>query len=883
MTRIVACIASLLLQLLGGASVMKATTEVDCRIEVIERIADRSVNVVSKVVSGNDGYLWLATWNGLHRYDGLNLVKIPPRARLGNNVISERFNNVYVAPSGNLWCHIDNRLIIFDIKTLTFDDISADLEASLKRQAKMERLYKLDNGTFMMELADNKGWVILNEKDGASRAQYYAAKPKVKLASPGNLPSEVRTLAGVDDVAFSGKTDAGECIISRNGDIHVRTNPLQPFENVGHIPDIDGKRLQFSERDINGNLWFTVGGTLVKVTLSSRPTEPQAIDGHVRATLAMSNGQFLIADSNGDRLVALNRDLTVAGYIASSGSLASTPVGFGARAYSLAEYPAGTLWIGSKPDGLFRISDAAGQHPAVTRLIDSAAVYDIVPDNHGNLWLATLDHGIIKIENPLSTAPSVRILPDVVPSYPANAVRARHIAMKGDTLFAATTGGLLVMSTTAPEKVTLLTPTSAAGSLSAVGISDVLVAGNKLFVATETGGVNYTCADSLNAFARLDSTIGRVPDVTRSIGADPVSGQIVVVSESLIYTFSPQSPATTLVKHPIPHYQYNFTEARPLRVDTTGWLAGHSHGAVFVNLSPETKHNSPPLHFTSVTVHPRPDSLLTSTTDTLTLAPTERTVTLRFAAISFDNPSTVTYLFRFDNGPWTDLGNTPSITLLDLEPGTHSVEIESTLPDGTRADNRRNMTLIVTPRFVETATAKALMAIFVIAFVSGVIAVIIYIRRIKKRQRQTLEAYLALVNAASTPAPEPIPAATPQPAPTTSQRDRRFMEELVKWIDENMADSSIDVDCMAAAVAMSRSALTRRMKSLINVTPAEFLKQSRLRRAASLLTTTDQPIKVIADDCGFSDINYFGKCFKATYGTTPAAYRSSELSQISHP
>lgn len=879
MFRSVFCYLILIMLSFGGVLNGKTTADVDCRIEVIERIADRSVNVVSKVVNGNDGYLWFATWNGLHRYDGVNLVKIPPRSCSGDDVISERFNNAYVAPSGNLWCHVDNHLIVFDTKTMTFADITSDIETALNRQAKMERLYKLDTGDFMMELSNDGGWIIINEKEGAAKARHHSSRPNVRMASPGNLPSDVRNLAGINDVAFSGKTDAGECIISRDGDIHVRTNPLQPFKSVGHIPSIDGKRLQFSERDIDGNLWFTIGGTLAKVTMSPRPEEPRGIEGHVKATLRLSNGQFLIADSNGDRLVALNHDLTVAGYIGQNGDLATQPVSYGARIYSLAEWPKGTLWIGTKPDGLFRISDFMGQKIVVTRLIDNAAIYDILPDKHGNLWLATLDRGIIKIENSLSDTPNVKILQDFLPSYPSDAIRVRHIASSGDTLFAATTGGLLVLSAANPEEMTLLKPTSAVGSLPTVGISDVLVAGNKLFVATETGGVSYTSVDSLDAFARIGSTIGRVPDVTRSIGFDQETGQIIVVSESLIYTFLPQSPMSTLVKHPIPHSQYNFTESRPLKVDTTDWLAGHNHGAVVINLSPKRKQISPPLHFTSVTIHPRPDSLISSMTDTLTLKPTERTATLRFAAISFDNPSMVTYLFRFDDGPWTDLGNTTSITLLDLEPGIHSVEIESTLPDGTRAGNRRLMTLIVTPRFVETTLAKVLMTLLSILIVITIISVIIYIRRIKKRQLQTLEAYLSLVNAhtfeISTTEPQSVAESPSAPPPLTSPRDRQFMETLVKWIDENMADSDIDVDRMAAAVAMSRSALTRRMKSIINVTPAEFLKQSRLRRAASLLTTTQQPIKVIADDCGFSDINYFGKCFKSAYGSTPAAYRSN--------
>jgi transcriptional regulator GlxA family with amidase domain len=66
------------------------------------------------------------------------------------------------------------------------------------------------------------------------------------------------------------------------------------------------------------------------------------------------------------------------------------------------------------------------------------------------------------------------------------------------------------------------------------------------------------------------------------------------------------------------------------------------------------------------------------------------------------------------------------------------------------------------------------------------------------------------------------------------------------------------------------------MRSLFGMTPAEFIKESRLSRAATLLSSTDRPVSEIAWECGFDDLNYFGKCFKARFEQAPTAYRKNQ-------
>ena len=53
----------------------------------------------------------------------------------------------------------------------------------------------------------------------------------------------------------------------------------------------------------------------------------------------------------------------------------------------------------------------------------------------------------------------------------------------------------------------------------------------------------------------------------------------------------------------------------------------------------------------------------------------------------------------------------------------------------------------------------------------------------------------------------------------------------------------------------------------------DFVQKVRLRVAARLLTTTDLPIKVIANSIGYASRSYFSRAFRAAYGADPKTFR----------
>lgn len=107
-----------------------------------------------------------------------------------------------------------------------------------------------------------------------------------------------------------------------------------------------------------------------------------------------------------------------------------------------------------------------------------------------------------------------------------------------------------------------------------------------------------------------------------------------------------------------------------------------------------------------------------------------------------------------------------------------------------------------------------------------------------------------------------------------SPRERLFLERLRGVVERFYANPGTSTADIAAAVAMSERQLQRKLRSLLNLSPGEYLREYRLQRAAAQLAS-GSPAGVVAFDCGFSSQSYFGSCFKARFGVTPGDYRPS--------
>ena len=103
--------------------------------------------------------------------------------------------------------------------------------------------------------------------------------------------------------------------------------------------------------------------------------------------------------------------------------------------------------------------------------------------------------------------------------------------------------------------------------------------------------------------------------------------------------------------------------------------------------------------------------------------------------------------------------------------------------------------------------------------------------------------------------------------------DRDFVSRFKALVEERMKDSSLNVEELGHEMGMSRVQLYRKLKSLTNFSPNELLRRLRLRKASSLLLTTEMSVSEVAYEVGFSSPSYFTKCYKEEFGENPTGKR----------
>lgn len=103
------------------------------------------------------------------------------------------------------------------------------------------------------------------------------------------------------------------------------------------------------------------------------------------------------------------------------------------------------------------------------------------------------------------------------------------------------------------------------------------------------------------------------------------------------------------------------------------------------------------------------------------------------------------------------------------------------------------------------------------------------------------------------------------------------MDQRVQMVINHMNDDLRKIPPptnMAASVNLSYSRLCHLFKAETGVTPAQYLKAMRLRKAAELLTTTFLSVKEVMNLVGLKNKSHFTHDFRKTYGTAPISYRA---------
>ena len=759
---------------------------------------------ITQLQQDDHGFMWFSTWNGLCRFDGYEFHTFKPQVGDGCHMSNDRIRDIAFRPDGQIVCKVeDNEYYLFDTRTCRFHDIaSTDIEQL------------------------------------SSDLQKYRQSKAVKM----------------------------------NGTSHSTT---------------------FEYDDRQGNRWqIGNGGISLCVPIVERT---QRLDiapaAEVKCLFRDGKNRYWVTTREDAAVRVYSHEMQLMGYLGRDGRIHADYTSFGAAIYCMYETADKTLWLGSKPYGLFRMQEEiATPHSRREngRFIISQPkdmvqqdVYNIKEDQWGRLWIATMRGGLFYTSDYRTEEPRF-LTPQQYPKDYGQRVRYLHITTKG-VLIAAATDGLLVAKL---EKDVKNMPfhrhqreSNRAESMSSSAVMDVMDNGHgEVWISTESGGVNMVSEEDLlkpqPIFRHANMANHQLPtDVVQSL-APMNSRQTMVVSSHLLTLLDTTGHHRVLDARYF-NADYHFGDARPLLFGKDQWLFGLKDGAFIVSSSQmEQKAFSPRVVLTYIEVRGKTEARgewSIESADSIRLLPHERNVNIRFAALDYSAPERIYYAFRLstqqqsDSSQWNYVGHDRSATLLDMEPGTYRLEIRSTNSDGEWQENQRVLTIIVEPTFWEAWYGQLLIVLLVVGAVTAVAYTLLYIRRIKRQHRETLEAYLALMeNTAVSSAPS---------SPVTSELDP-MLKRVMQFIEEHISDSGIGVGDMAAAAAVSRSGLQRKLKQTMGITPQELLSEARIKRACQLLRQTDKPVAEIAYACGFNDPKYFSRCFKQSTGKTPSEYKN---------
>ena len=100
----------------------------------------------------------------------------------------------------------------------------------------------------------------------------------------------------------------------------------------------------------------------------------------------------------------------------------------------------------------------------------------------------------------------------------------------------------------------------------------------------------------------------------------------------------------------------------------------------------------------------------------------------------------------------------------------------------------------------------------------------------------------------------------------------KFLAGITQLIEDHISDSDLNVNSLCELSGMGSKQIYRKLKQLTGMSPVEYIKSIRMKKAAMLLKQKKFSIAEVMYMVGYSNPSYFSKCFQAAFGKTPRQY-----------
>lgn len=406
-------------------------------------------------------------------------------------------------------------------------------------------------------------------------------------------------------------------------------------------------------------------------------------------------------------------------------------------AYCIMEDSRHNIWIGSKGEGVYRLTPGPEgnnfdilhirHEPDNVNSLSDNQVYTIHEDREGNIWIGTFGGGINLIPGG-KVGETVLHHSNGLGSYPysiGDQVRIINSDRFGN-ICVGTTLGLIMFKPDLqrPDRIDYKVYVHRNGHGGTVGANDIMdictTRTGETFVGTFGGGISRIAeTDSLGfplTFETFDSSHGLPSNIILSLQEDH-NGNIWVASEGGLTKFNRTSGSfenysemKRLMK------RNNFSENARCALRDGRILFGYSHGMVLFDPG-LVKNNTfnPTLALVQFRLFNRVVPISTDgplrrnihLTRRLELKHNQNFFSIEFAALDYIDPDNIYYAYKLDgfDKEWIFSGNQRIANYTNLSPGKYLFRVKSTNSDGVWADNERMLTIEVLSPFWATGWA----------------------------------------------------------------------------------------------------------------------------------------------------------------------------------
>lgn len=505
--------------------------------------------------------------------------------------------------------------------------------------------------------------------------------------------------------------------------------------------------------DNQKNFWYANNFWMDKISFFPNASQLTTFDsGHETRAIMVDKQQNLWVANKKGVIRIFNPDKTLKGYLTPEGIISPKAISFSRNIYCFTEDEQGNIWMGSKWDGIIRLSPKRDGSFQIRNYVhkeedpyslSNNSVYCIYQDSKKRMWIATHGGGINLLQETANG--KIRFLHNgnLLKGYSKDKFnKVRVIKEVNNALLVGTTEGLITFSCNfeRPEDIKFYDNVRIPDLASSLSSNDVIYiytdSHKNSYVLTFTGGINQIISDNLLTdhiqFKTYTKRNGLVSDLVLSMIEDQ-QRNLWVISENTLAKFDPENGTFEHYNEKHLQKEIYFSEASPAILQNQ-LILGTDAGILKINPTAFSKSSyTPPIVFTSLKIQGVQQQLDLDDLEELKLKPDERNVSFLFAALDYINPTSISYAYRLKGleEKWNEVENSRTASYINLPPGNYELQIRSTNSDGVWTDNIRKLSVNVTPTFWETSWAILFYIISFILFTSTIVYIILYIYKLR--------------------------------------------------------------------------------------------------------------------------------------------------------